>query len=145
MVGGQLVTGAVMRPKNAHAVPVGTVERQIPDRKTIAEQWENPFKNSAASARRGERLFQVNCTVCHGSIINGEHKPSSLAASGIPSLNLLLTQPKYDLAKTDGYIWSYVFRGMDALMPRYGWKLSNNEIWDLVSYVRKMQAESPGL
>jgi cytochrome c553 len=145
MVGGQLITGTVMRPKNVHAVPVGTLERQVPDRQVVAQEWENPFKNSSASAARGERLYAVNCVVCHGVINKGQHTPSDLAAKGIPSLNLLLTQPKYDPAKTDGYIWSYVFRGMDILMPRYGWKLSNNEIWDIVSYVRKLQAESPGL
>lgn len=145
MVGGQLIAGAVMRPKNPHTVPLGASERQAPDRQQIGQTWQNPFKNSPESAARGERLFKVNCVVCHGVIDKGQHTPSELGAKGIPSLNLLLTQPKYDPNKTDGYIWSYVYRGMDALMPRYGWKLSNNEIWDVVSYIRKLQAESPTL
>jgi len=143
MVGNQLITGTVMRPKSPHSVPVDSLERQIPDRQVIGQTWENPFKGNAESAARGERLFKVNCTVCHGAIKDGQHVVSDIAAKGMPSLNLLLTQPKYDPNKTDGYVWSYIFKGMDAIMPRYGWKLSNNEIWDLVSYVRKLQTDNP--
>lgn len=141
MVGGQLViAGRSMRPKDANSVPVGSLSRQISKAQPYTEA--NPLKSDPRSALRGERLFKANCQVCHGNFKEGKHVPSDLQAKGIPSFNLLLTQPQYSPNKDDQYIFHYVYYGMDAVMPRYGWKLANNEIWDLVNYVRKLQAEN---
>jgi mono/diheme cytochrome c family protein len=143
MVGQQFVTGSVMRQKAPHTVPVGTLDRQLPERSVIVQTWKNPFAEDASSATRGARLFETHCTVCHGVVQEGKHTPSDLMKFGIPSINLQLSQQKFDPQKTDGYLWAYIFWGLDAVMPRYGYKFSNDEVWDLVTYIRKLQEDNP--
>ncbi len=147
MVGKQMITGSVMRQKEAGTISAHSLPRQLPERSVIVETWTNPFaKNAeelASAAERGKRSFQVQCVVCHGSIQAGQHVPSDLMQKGIPSINLLLSQEKFIPQRTDGFLWAYIFSGIDAIMPRYGYKLSNEQIWELVSYIRKLQADNP--
>lgn len=143
MVGEQLITGKVMRQKPEGAVPVSGLSRQLPPRAEIIREWQNPLKDDPQAAERGKRLFEMQCTVCHGVIKGGQHVPSDLMLKGMPSINLLLSQPKFDPQKTDGFLWAYIYWGMDAIMPRYGYKLSDQEMWELVSYIRALQAENP--
>lgn len=150
MVGGQLITGKVMRGSAPGSVAAGVRERQF-EKREDAHSFENPYagKDAAshefkASLERGARLYAQQCKVCHGVYSAGQHTPADLQARwGFPSFNLLLTQPKLDPAKTDGYMFGYIYYGAMAIMPAYGWKLSHSEIWDIVNYVRKLQAEAP--
>ncbi|MCB0331689.1 MAG: cytochrome c, partial [Bdellovibrionales bacterium] len=43
--------------------------------------------------------------------------------------------------KSDGHIFSYIHFGGVAIMPRYGYKLSPREHWDIVNYIRWMQKD----
>ncbi len=145
MVGGQLISGTVMRPKPPGAVPIGSLSRRIPSYQE-ALALENPMKKDRASAVRGERLFAVNCSPCHGAYAGGKYHESAIASKGMPSVNLTDEGLLYfdggakQKPKPDGHIFGYIYFGGLALMPAYGWKLSNAEIWDIVSYVRHIQS-----
>lgn len=54
---------------------------------------------------------------------------------GAPNLQLLCIK-----GGTDGSIYGTIHLGGMAIMPGYGWKLSPSEHWDIISYVRKIQA-----
>jgi mono/diheme cytochrome c family protein len=85
--------------------------------------------------------------VCHGtaglgdgpiSATNGEATPGPFP--GIPSL--------VDAARrglTDGWIYAVIVNAQDVgkgLMPRYGDKVRGADRWDLVNYVRQLQANA---
>ena len=145
MVGGQYISGSMMRPRPAGGVPIGSLSRKMPSYE-VALTYSNPLKGDKASAVRGERLFAINCSPCHGNYPDGKYHESAIALKGMPSVNLTDEGLLYfdgaakQKPKPDGHIFGYVYFGGLALMPAYGWKLSNSEIWDIVNYVRKIQS-----
>jgi mono/diheme cytochrome c family protein len=133
----QPANGRIMRELPPHSVPLGSLESQIAGPEA-ARQMTNPVQASENSIASGRRLFSINCTPCHGSYKDGEYIVSSLAAVGMPPINLaekrLVDQP-------DGHFFSYIHFG-GAIMPPYGWKFSIKEHWDIVNYIRQIQQEN---
>jgi len=138
MVGGQPVTGQVMRPKAPNTVPLGAAADFVPSREE-ALTWQNPIKGDRMSTLNGQRLFQVNCSPCHGAYKDGEHTPGAVS-NVMPGVNLSLDMYK---VKPDGHFFGYIHFGGMAIMPAYGWKLSTTEHWDIVNYVRHIQGLNP--
>jgi len=120
--GQNMPAGSIMRPRVANTMPIGSAANYVGTREDV-QSWTNPRAGNKLSVRNGERLYAVNCSPCHGNYsIDGAKltfKPGAVA-SQVPGPDI-----------TDPSI---------ALMPAYGWKLSKTENWDIVSYVRKVQA-----
>lgn len=140
-------TDAVARKKPAGSVSIGSLERIKPDLNTAWVQ-KNPFTGSMESVDKGLRGFQKNCSVCHGAYDgNNAHIPSDLMLKGIPSIDLSSEAVRFNdpgtnqKPKNDAHFFTYVFNG-GVLMPAYGYKLSNAEIWDIVSYIREIQLKA---
>jgi mono/diheme cytochrome c family protein len=80
---------------------------------------------AAADVEQGKKLFQGMCVTCHG--FEG-------AGGDAPSLN----RPKLDRAPDDAALRSVIGDGLpDRGMPRVR-RLTNNELNQLVSYVRSL-------
>lgn len=137
MVDVQKRTGVIMRGPAPGAVAVGFGEAG-PATKADAEKLQNPVAADAFSIARGTRLYRVNCFPCHGDISKTPYQPGPAAVNSkvIPGVNIA---DKAYLDKTDGYIYGTIHFGGLAIMPALGWKLSPNEHWDIVNYVRKVQ------
>ncbi|MCB0322323.1 MAG: c-type cytochrome [Bdellovibrionales bacterium] len=132
-----LRSNEVARAPVAGTVPVG---RQ-PFTMTIEqaeESLENPVPVSKHSVWRGQRLFNSNCLTCHGPAAKGDGPVGPKL--GVPDI----TQDFYR-QKSDGRVFGVVHYGLRA-MPRYGFKFSDAQKWDLVNYVRFLQgADVPGM
>jgi mono/diheme cytochrome c family protein len=139
-------TDAVARKKVPESVAVGSLQRIKPDLKTDWVQ-KNPYTDNSDSVLRGQRGFQKNCAVCHGNFVDAVHVPSDLMLKGIPSIDLSSEAVRYwepatkQNPKQDSHFFTYIFNG-GVLMPAYGYKLSNSEVWDIVSYVRDAQTKA---
>ena len=145
MVHGQLRTNEFMRATPPGSVPLGSLDRHVPDR-DYARTLKNPFAGDGSAELIGERLFRANCVVCHGhyTVEGGYNLPAVLPPMVGVDLSLPLTEPDASGAmvpKPDGHYFGYIYLGGLALMPRYGWKFSFDEIWQIVSYVQKMQRD----
>ncbi len=81
---------------------------------------------------RGQRLFAVYCTPCHGT----SGKGSGPVAAKMPK-PADLTSAKY-LAAADKLIYDAMASG-SGLMPPQAENLWPRERWDIVNYVRKLQ------
>jgi len=101
-----------------------------------ATELKNPlnFSVNGADASAGHALYQKNCEVCHG--YDGRGKTA--AGSG-------LYPPPSDLSKnalnarkrTDGELFYFIRNGIrNTAMP--GWRLTDNETWQLVVHVRNL-------
>lgn len=140
------------RPYAANRMPVeGTVP--VTGREIVtatpetADGWRNPRSRTAESLNRGQWLYEVYCTVCHGaagkgdgpiSAENGQNPPGPFP--GIPSL-----VDRDRRALSDGRIYGVIVNAQDmgkGLMPRYGDKVRGADRWDLVNYVRQLQADA---
>jgi len=144
MVGHQKKTGDIMRPRPKNAIPIGSLDRQIKNVEQIKD-WKNPYNGKADSITKGQRYFVVNCSPCHGAFKEGQHVPAVIQAKGMPSINIADESVVYadpgvrKNRKLDSHFFNYIYNG-GVLMPPYGYKLSNEEIWHIVSYIRSVQS-----
>jgi cytochrome c oxidase cbb3-type subunit 3 len=89
-----------------------------------AEDLVNPFSGDADAAKQGELLFAaMNCDGCHGGGAVGFVGPS-------------LVDGRWRYGGEDGALFHSIFYGRAMGMPAYGGILSDNTVWQLVSYVQ---------
>ncbi|MDJ0806208.1 MAG: cytochrome c [Gammaproteobacteria bacterium] len=89
----------------------------------------NPIEVSPQSLVRGEALYLENCSRCHGEDGFGD---------GPQARELRVLPPRLHHATrhyTDGEL-SYIIRKGRDPMPAWEDKLSENELWDLINYLR---------
>jgi mono/diheme cytochrome c family protein len=98
---------------------------------TTADKLVNPLAGQPASAR-GDTLYQTFCAVCHGIAGNADG-PVGPRVAALP-----LTTPRA-MAWSDGYLYSIIRYGR-GVMPRYGDRVRGRDRWEVVNYVRQLQA-----
>ncbi|MGH7986561.1 MAG: c-type cytochrome [Candidatus Binataceae bacterium] len=97
----------------------------------------NPYKATPERLSHGKFLFVTDCAPCHGE--NG---------MGDGPVEHLLHHPAFDLMKgvvrniPDGFIYGYIRNG-GIWMPSYNDAMSQEERWDVVMYLRDLEAHTP--
>jgi putative copper resistance protein D len=94
--------------------------------------------DTPASVLRGRELFLANCAVCHGSDGRGDG----------PAAPRLLQRPAdlrspHTADHTPGDIFWWVTHGLGLAMPPFGDRLSVDERWDIVNFVRTLPKPLP--
>ena len=118
-------------PGRAHPIPA----RQDPD----AKELRNPVPGTPESLTAGSQSYTKMCALCHGATGNGDGKlAAATAAYGVKPSNL--TDNVWDHGSTDGEIFVVIRDGIgpDFNMPGFKGRLSDTEIWTVVSYVRSL-------
>ncbi len=123
------------RPAPEHSVPLGA-GRAVADRDD-AETLRNPTPATAGSVAHGKALFMQRCAACHGAEGHGGG-PVSKFFPPAPDLAYATIR-----ARSDGYIYGTITFGGRA-MPAQAEGLSVGDRWDLVNFVRELQAATPG-
>ncbi|WKZ57344.1 MAG: c-type cytochrome [Bdellovibrionota bacterium] len=140
MVKGQnMQAGTMMRAKAKGSVPLGASAR-FQGTRMEARALPNPVQADARSLAAGKRLYEVNCLPCHGSYQGAQHSPGAVA-QWLPGPALGAAMYTNQSAYPDGYFYEFIHFGGMALMPAYGYKLSETEHWDIVNYIRELQAQ----
>ncbi|HWA28331.1 MAG TPA: cytochrome c [Lacunisphaera sp.] len=87
-----------------------------------------------AFVRRGQNRYQIYCAPCHGALGDG---------NGITKSYGMLATPSYHddrlRAMPEGEIYSTITNGKNPGMGSYADKLSPDERWAVVAYVRALQ------
>lgn len=95
-----------------------------------AEDLVNPFSADPDAAKQGEVLFgTMNCDGCHGG-------------GGLGFVGPSLVDGRWRYGGEDGALFHSIFYGRANGMPAYGGMLSDNTVWQLVSYVRSQPVPS---
>lgn len=118
-------------PIPARSIPIegpATIAGMIP---------ENPMPGDEASITRGANLFEVHCQMCHGQTGEGT---GPIAAFLINYKPANLTSPVVQ-SKSDGSIFLTITNGLEGRMPPLNENLTVSERWDVVNFVRTLQAE----
>jgi mono/diheme cytochrome c family protein len=123
------------RPEPTNSVPLGA-GAFLPDR-DAAESLRNPVPATAASLARGQALFEQRCSACHGAAGHG-NGPVSKFFPAAPDLAYATVK-----ARSDGYLFGTITFGGRA-MPFQGDGLTARDRWDLVNWVRHVQAAAAG-
>lgn len=114
--------------------PAGTVPREGAELVVAREAYatrKNPVAPDPQSLARGQKLYDIYCTPCHGPSGKGD---GLVTPRFIPPPDL--TSPTVQ-AKTDGHFSYYIGFG-GAVMPAYGEALSVIDRWDIVNHLRAM-------
>ncbi len=106
---------------------------QEPRRNPEARKLKNPEPNNVESVEAGKKLYQRFCASCHGP--QGKGDGSLALAGGTPSD---LTDETWDFGSTDGEIFVSIRDGVSADMLAYKDKLTEKQIWQLVSFIRSI-------
>jgi mono/diheme cytochrome c family protein len=142
-----MIVQAAVQPYSRADVPRYTVAGTVPVGSTLGD-WEaewaagnrttanlqvNPLAGRPATAT-GDTLYHTFCGPCHGNAGEG----FGLVGAKMAALPLTSDRAR---AFTDGYIYSYIRYG-GPVMPRYGDKIRGLSRWELVNFVRKLQADA---
>jgi mono/diheme cytochrome c family protein len=95
----------------------------------------SPKAPTESSVAAGRALYEINCRMCHGDTGRGDGP----LASTLP-----ITPPDYQLHipyHNDGVLFTWISEGLpldsdEKVMPAFSSKLTEDERWDLVNYLR---------
>jgi mono/diheme cytochrome c family protein len=100
-----------------------------------AKTLKSPTPYSKTSIDKGKRLFLQNCTGCHGD--DGKAELAVIAEA------TNLTEPKgYKDGTTEGELFRNIRDGAGTQMPPFKDTLNEQQIWDLVNFVRSLWPDS---
>jgi len=98
------------------------------------QMYQNPVAADDASVARGKMLFQQNCIFCHGPQGHGDGPVGQAGFMPSPAdLTSMATKQK-----TDGTLFYYITIG-PSTMPSFANRLSTQDIFDVINYVRTLQ------
>ena len=111
---------------------------QNPGGNPEAKKMKNPVASSPDSIKAGQQLFQKNCRFCHGADAKGN---GPMAPEGTHPSNL--TDAKWDRGDSDGEIFAVIRDGAGPKFDMKGYKskMTETDIWNLVNYLRSLQAK----
>jgi mono/diheme cytochrome c family protein len=98
---------------------------------------KSPLKPSADTIKKGKSLFSSNCVKCHGAEGKGDGPDSDPKA---PAADLT-DDFRTDL-NPDGVLYYKIWNGHPPQMPAFKSKLTKNDAWTLVEYVKSLRKKS---
>ena len=98
----------------------------------------NPIPRSAESIARGRQLFARDCAVCHGAEGKGDGVAAAAFAQRPDDLSRIAPPPVFP----DGVVAYRIINGV-KMMPAFKSTLSENEIWDLLNFIRSLAVKTP--
>ena len=138
------VTGTIARGTPYAVTPVNT------GKKDGSDEWLelNPLEVNEKTLKRGRERYDIYCTPCHGKAGDGNGITSqyNLVAADLHQMRLVQIE--------DGYIFDVLKNGYNLTtnsvgiasyrMPAYDSKMSNEDLWHVVSYIRALQYSQLG-
>jgi mono/diheme cytochrome c family protein len=141
----------VVRGKNASNAIAAPVNGEAPfyyantedDRLRCEKEMSNPFPITTAGMEKAKPLYDVYCGICHGEKGDGQGWLVTMTDSKYPA------QPKNLIADDmiaagDGRYYFAMIYGKNV-MGGYSDKLSFEERWQVMHYIRSLQAKAKGL
>lgn len=97
-----------------------------------AQALKNPVTATPESVAAGEKLFTQYCAECHGD----EGRGDGMEGDGMDPPPANLTDRQWKHGSTDGEIFAVVRDGTRDGMKAFKKKLTPDQIWNIVNYVR---------
>jgi len=101
-----------------------------------AKARSNPVASSPEVIAEGKALFKKQCLMCHGAALKGDGPGAAMFRVQPPDLSTREARERL----TDGEIFYKITEGKKP-MPSMKSRLTEEERWKLIHYVRSLQAE----
>lgn len=130
---------------SAAAVPTSAAARTLsPGATTSTAVMTNPVAPTLASIAAGKAIYDVHCAACHGPRAEGAVR-AGISISIIEESGARqppdLTDARWDHGASDGEVFGVLKRGIPStMMAGYDGRLSDAEIWQVITYVRSRVA-----
>lgn len=120
-------------------VPVGFVSEPLDDLAVAEKEMKNPIAGDVSKdvLLTGQKYFQVQCALCHGSKGEGGVESKSLIAEKMALKPPPLTSDKVS-GWSDVHIYYVIARGQ-GLMGPYANHVPQKYRWQVVNYIRHLQ------
>jgi cytochrome c oxidase cbb3-type subunit 3 len=119
----------------APTAPPGDSLHFVPHPENLPVPWpshdrplvlKNPYEGSAKALAVGAQLYvSYNCIDCHGADGSGSMGPS-------------LADGRWHFGGDAGEVFESIYQGRPDGMPSWGGRITNDQIWMLVTYVRSL-------
>ena len=105
---------------------------------TLCAQDRNPFANDPKAAEAGQSHFRINCSLCHGLGAHGGGRGPDLTHA----------QKKH--GNSDADLFRTIHDGvpgtdMPAALGSIGVEMKDQEIWQVITYLRSVEVKTPPL
>ncbi|HEY3644266.1 MAG TPA: c-type cytochrome [Gammaproteobacteria bacterium] len=127
--GGTQTAPAAAPPDHSSSTPLG--QRAGTGDSAQVLSTENPYEGSKDAAREGQQIYlAMNCTTCHAYDGSGNQGPD-------------LTDTRWRYGGLPIQIFNSIHDGRPKGMPSWKDKLTDDQIWKLVSYVESFGGSFP--
>ena len=97
------------------------------------------FAQAKGNAKKGQDLYLEKCVLCHGSEGTGWDWTKKVATPPVPVPDLSKVTPE----RSDQYLFQVIKEGGETagktrFMPAFGFQLSDQDVWDIVAYIRTL-------
>ena len=140
---------AISVPVNGNA-PYYYADTEEERLRAMAEILDNPFPITAEGLAKGKELYDIFCGICHGDKGDGngylvrEADPTKGDAGGVyPVLPANLLAVDYASASNGRYYHAMIYG--KNVMGGYADKMDYEERWQVIHYVRSLQAKDQKL
>ena len=96
----------------------------------------NPVKPTPESIAEGKKIYGYDCAQCHGA--TGDGKTDVAKELKVPDL----TDPALLKDRTDGELF-YTIKHGHGNMPPEGNRVTPEQLWNLVNYIRSLAKKQP--
>ena len=132
-------------PTNGH-VPYYYEDTPEGRERAIAELVDNPFPITTEGMVRGANIYNIFCAICHGAQGNGlgpiyDTEQNPQAVYPLAPANFLRDE-FYEA--TNGRYYHAIMKGYNV-MGAYADKMNYEERWQVIHYIRRLQAKELGL
>lgn len=137
---GSISSNAIKVPMNG-SVPYYYGNTDADRERATADITENPVAATERSLETGKELYAVNCEICHGKKADGNGWIYENGAYPAAPANLISDD---FINSSEGRYYHSIMHGK-GVMGSYADKLSYQERWDVIHYIRSIQAKEKGL
>jgi len=110
--------------------PVGPIPGPQPASATSSQSSSNPYTDNRTAMGEGRQLFvRFNCSGCHGGRAGGGMGPS-------------LRDVDWLYGNEDAQIFSSIVEGRAHGMPSWHTRLTADQTWKLVTYIRSLRTRN---
>jgi mono/diheme cytochrome c family protein len=99
---------------------------------------KNPLDIASIDMKEAERLYLVNCGICHGTKLDGQG-PLYVSGAFVAAPAILVGNPKYE-TMAEGTMFHSVTYGIRS-MGSYASQLNTRQRWMVIAYVKSKQAK----
>lgn len=139
---GSYNNNAIYTPANG-SVPYHYLDTEEERLRAMAEITVNPFPITASGLEQGQKLYTIYCGICHGDKADGAGYLVRDDGGVYPAQPANLVSDDF-IAASEGRFYHGIMYGKNV-MGGYSDKLSYQERWEVIHYIRSLQAKVKGV